>query len=82
MELDLFYYRPLHRNIFFYMKKQGFEEWMQILLGRFDNIDKTLDRMNKLKECFDGDSLLDYTYDDGRIYYKASEVEKFMKMKC
>ena len=89
------------------MEKQSFEEWMQILLGRFDNIDKTLDRMNKLKECFDGDTLLDnydlcklfgvtkrtiaryrqkkllpyYTYDDGRVYYKASEVEKFMKKK-
>ncbi len=80
---------------------------MQILLGHFDKIDKTLDRMNKLKECFDGDALLDnhdlckllgvtkrtiaryrqkkllpyYTYDDGRVYYKASEVEQFMKRK-
>lgn len=80
---------------------------MQILLGRFDKIDKTLDKMNKLKECFDGDALLDnhdlckllgvtkrtiaryrqkkllpyYTYDDGRVYYKASEVEQFMKRK-
>lgn len=87
--------------------KKSFEEWMQILLGRFDKIDKTLDRMNKLKECFDGDALLDnhdlckllgvtkrtiaryrqkkllpyYTYDDGRVYYKASEVEQFMKRK-
>ena len=89
------------------MEKQSFEEWIQILLERFDNIDKTLDGMNKLKECFDGDTLLDnydlcklfgvtkrtiaryrqkkllpyYTYDDGRVYYKASEVEKFMKKK-
>ncbi len=89
------------------MEYKSFEEWMQILLGRFDKIDKTLDRMNKLKECFDGDTLLDnsdlckllgvtkrtlaryrqkkiipyYTYDNGRVYYKASEVEKFMKKK-
>jgi len=87
--------------------KKSFEEWMQIILGRFDKIDKTLDRMNKLKDCFDGDTLLDnhdlckllgvtkrtiaryrqkkllpyYTYDDGRVYYKASEVEQFMKRK-
>ncbi len=80
---------------------------MRILLGRFDKLDKTLDRMNKLKECFDGDTLLGnhdlckllgvtkrtiaryrqkkllpyYTYDDGRVYYKASEVEMFMKRK-
>lgn len=89
------------------MDNKNFEEWMKILLGRFDKIDKTLDRMNRLKECFDGDTLLDnydlckllgvtkrtiaryrqkkllpyYTYDDGRVYYKASEVEQFMKRK-
>jgi hypothetical protein len=77
------------------------------VMERFDRIDKTLERMNKLKECFDGDTLLDnhdlckllgvtkrtiaryrqkklipyYTYDDGRVYYKASEVEQFMKRK-
>lgn len=89
------------------MDNKSFEDWMQIILGRFDKIDRTLDHMNKLKECFDGDVLLDnhdlcklfsvtkrtiaryrqkkllpyYTYDDGRVYYKASEVEKFMKKK-
>jgi hypothetical protein len=87
------------------MEYKSFEEWMQILLGRFDKIDKTLERMNKLKECFEGETLLDnydlckllgvtkrtlaryrqkkilpyYTYDGRRVYYKASEVEKFMK---
>ncbi len=89
------------------MDNKSFDDWMQIILGRFDKIDKTLDRMNKLKECFDGDTLLDnydlcmllgvtkrtiaryrqkkllpyYTFDDGRVYYKASDVEKFMKRK-
>lgn len=89
------------------MDYKTFEEWMQILLSRFDKVDKTLDRMNKLKDCFDGDTLLDnhdlcnllgvtkrtiarykqkklipyYTFDDGRVYYKASDVEKFMKVK-
>jgi hypothetical protein len=73
----------------------------------FDKINKTLERMNKLKGCFDGDTLLDnhdlckllgvtkrtiaryrqkkllpyYTLDDGKVYYKASEVEQFMKRK-
>lgn len=28
-------------------------------MGRFDKIDKTLERMNKLKDCLDGDTLLD-----------------------
>ena len=83
---------------------KSFEEWMRILLGRFDKIDKSLERMNKIKECFDGETLLDnhdlckllgvtkrtiaryrqkklipyYTFDNGRVYYKASEVEQFM----
>lgn len=87
-----------------YLDNEDFIRWMEILQGRFDKIDKILDRMNKLKECFDGDALLDnydlckllgvtkrtiaryrqkklipyYTYDNGRVYYKASEVEEFM----
>ncbi len=86
------------------MDNKSFEDWMRIILGRFDKIDKTLDRMNKLKECFEGDTLLVnydlckllgvtkrtiaryrqkklipyYTYDNGRVYYKASEVEEIM----
>ena len=31
---------------------------MQIM-ERFDRIDRTLERMNKLKECLEGDTLLD-----------------------
>jgi ABC-type microcin C transport system permease subunit YejB len=89
------------------MDGKSLEEWMKILLSRFDKIDKTLERNSKLKDCFEGDALLDnhdlcklfgvtkrtiaryrqkkllpyYTYDNGRVYYKASEVEKFMKKK-
>ncbi len=29
------------------------------IMERFDKIEKTLAQMNKLKECFDGDTLLD-----------------------
>jgi len=32
------------------MDYKSFEEWMQILLGRFNKIDKTLERMNKLND--------------------------------
>ena len=34
---------------------------MQIM-ERFDRIDRTLERMNKLKECLEGDTLLDYRH--------------------
>ena len=89
------------------MDGKSLDEWMKILLSRFDKIDKTLERNSKLKGCFEGDALLDnhdlcklfgvtkrtiaryrqkkllpyYTYDNGRVYYKSSEVEKFMKKK-
>jgi hypothetical protein len=42
-----------------YLDNEDFIRWMEKLLGRFEKIDKTLERMNKLKECFDGDTLLD-----------------------
>ena len=29
------------------------------IMERFDKIDRTLERMNKLKDCLDGDTLLD-----------------------
>lgn len=76
------------------------------IFGRFDNIDKKLDRMNKLKECCNGDTLIDnqdmcmllgvtkrtvaryrqkklirYYMIDGKCYYKASEIEDFLKVK-
>lgn len=76
------------------------------VMERFDRIDKTLERMNKLKECLEGDTLLDnydlcrllgitkrtlaryrqkklvtYYIIDGRTYYKASEIEAFLKQK-
>ena len=76
------------------------------IMERFDKIDRALERMNKLKDCLDGDTLLDnydlcqllgitkrtlaryrqkklvtYYMIDGRTYYKASEVEAFLKQK-
>ena len=76
------------------------------IIERFDKIEKTLEHMNRLKQCLDGDTLLDnqdmcellrvtkrtlaryrqkklisYYMIDGRTYYKASEVEEFLKRK-
>ena len=76
------------------------------LMERFDKIEKLLERQNKMKECLDGDTLLDnydlskllgvtqrtlaryrqkklirYYMIDGRTYYKASEINDFLKMK-
>ena len=76
------------------------------LMERFDKIEKMLELQNKMKECLDGDTLLDnydlskllgvthrtlaryrqkklirYYMIDGRTYYKASEINDFLKMK-
>jgi hypothetical protein len=76
------------------------------LMERFDKIEKILERQNKMKECLDGDTLLDnydlskllgvthrtlaryrqkklirYYMIDVRTYYKASEINDFLKMK-
>lgn len=76
------------------------------LMERFDKIEKMLERQNKMKECLDGNTLLDnydlskllgvthrtlaryrqkklirYYMIDGRTYYKASEINDFLKMK-
>lgn len=76
------------------------------LMEHFDKIEKMLERQNKMKECLDGDTLLDnydlskllgvthrtlaryrqkklirYYMIDGRTYYKASEINDFLKMK-
>lgn len=76
------------------------------LMECFDKIEKMLERQNKMKECLDGDTLLDnydlskllgvthrtlaryrqkklirYYMIDGRTYYKASEINDFLKMK-
>ena len=76
------------------------------LMERFDKIEKMLERQNKMKECLDGDTLLEnydlskllgvthrtlaryrqkklirYYMIDGRTYYKASEINDFLKMK-
>lgn len=76
------------------------------LMERFDKMERAFERMNKLKDCLNGDTLLDnydlcrllgvtkrtlaryrqkklirYYMIDGRTYYKASEIQEFLKMK-
>ena len=80
------------------------EELRKLMLSRFDEIDKKLDRLNKVKDVMDGDQLLDnhdlcmllnitkrtlaryrqkklirYYQIDRKTYYKASEVQEFLR---
>lgn len=42
-----------------YIDNETLNELAKQLMGRFDKIDKTLERMITIKKCFDGDKLLD-----------------------
>ena len=39
--------------------RETFQVMLHQIMERFDRIDSTLERMNKLKECLEGDTLLD-----------------------
>ena len=39
--------------------RETFQMMLHKIMERFDKIDRTLERMNKLKDCLDGDTLLD-----------------------
>ena len=39
--------------------RETFQMMLHQIMERFDRIDRTLERMNKLKECLEGDTLLD-----------------------
>lgn len=39
--------------------RETFQMMLHQIMERFDKIDRTLERMNKLKDCLDGDTLLD-----------------------
>lgn len=42
--------------------RETFQMMLHQIMERFDKIDRTLERMNKLKDCLDGDTLLDNYY--------------------
>ena len=72
-----------------YVDGEVIEKMIVTILEGFERIERKLDRMNRLKDCFDGDELLDNVYRskklikyyiiDRRIYYRSSEVREFMK---
>ena len=75
-----------------YVDGEVIEKMIVTILEGFERIERKLDRMNRLKDCFDGDELLDnvdlckllnvtdqYYIIDRRIYYRSSEVREFMK---
>ncbi|NDW19903.1 DNA-binding protein [Dysgonomonas sp. 216] len=41
------------------INSEDFESWMRKLISRFDKIESILSRNHVIKECLDGDTLLD-----------------------
>ena len=78
-----------------YVDGEVIEKMIVTILEGFERIERKLDRMNRLKDCFDGDELLDNVdlckllnvtdrtlarYRSKKlIYYRSSEVREFMK---
>lgn len=42
-----------------YIDNETLNELAKQIMGRFDKLDKTIERMINIKRCFDGDKLLD-----------------------
>ena len=42
-----------------YIDRENFEVWMERIQDRFDIIEKRLERMTKVRNCLDGEELLD-----------------------
>ncbi len=82
-------------DLYEYIKK-----WMSLIIQRLDKLDDKVERLSRVKECLDGDELLDnqdlcmllgvtkrtlhryrqkklityYMIDNGKAYYKKSEI--------
>ena len=82
------------------------DDLRKLIVSRFNDVEKKLDRLNNVKEAMDGDKLLDnqdlclllgitkrslaryrqkglirYYQIDRKTYYKASEIQEFLKTK-
>jgi len=82
------------------------DELRKLIISRFDEVEKKLDRLSNIKDAMDGDKLLDnqdlclllgitkrslaryrqkklirYYQIDRKTYYKASEVQEFLKIR-
>ena len=49
-----------------YIDNEVLEKMIMTIVEGFDRIEKKLDRMNRVKDCLDGDTLLD-NYDAARL---------------
>ncbi len=71
--------------------RETFIAWMERIIERIEIADKKIERLSTQRNCLDGDETLQryrskgilpyLKLDDGRCYYKASDVHKMIREK-
>lgn len=89
-----------------YIDRDDFVAWMERIMDNFERIEKKVDRLSNVRNCLDGEQLLDnqdlmmitkmssrtlqryrkkgilpYINKDGKNFYRASDVHKFIREK-
>ncbi|NCC08895.1 MAG: DNA-binding protein [Bacteroidia bacterium] len=89
-----------------YVDRDDFVAWMERIMDNFERIEKKVDRLSNVRNCLDGEQLLDnqdlmmitkmssrtlqryrkkgtlpYINKDGKNFYRASDVHKFIREK-
>lgn len=87
-----------------YIDRDNFTAWMERIIDRFDKLENMLHRLSNVRNCLDGEQLLDnqdlmmitkmsprtlqrhrkngnlpYIKNNGKNYYRASDVHKFIR---
>jgi hypothetical protein len=87
-----------------YINRDDFVAWMERIMDNFERIEKKVDRLSNVRNCLDGEQLLDnqdlmmitkmssrtlqryrkkgilpYVNREGKNYYRASDVHKFIR---
>jgi len=87
-----------------YIDRDDFVAWMERIMDNFEKIEKKVDRLSNVRNCLDGEQLLDnqdlmmitkmssrtlqryrkkgilpYVNREGKNYYRASDVHKFIR---
>jgi hypothetical protein len=87
-----------------YVDRDDFVAWMERIMDNFERIEKKVDRLSNVRNCLDGEQLLDnqdlmmitkmssrtlqrcrkkgtlpYINKDGKNFYRASDVHKFIR---
>ena len=77
-----------------YIDNEVLEKMIMTIVEGFDRIEKKLDRMGRVKDCLNGDELLDnydiakllngliryyQTDDNGKNFYRSSEIQEFLQ---